>query len=237
MKIHFLGTSHGIAEIGRFNTCMLAEIHNVLYMIDMGAPFGTILKNKGMKFSDVRAAFITHMHDDHARNITEYLGLCNFDGIRCELYLPEGLKAVEEWNYAMHCEESYSKGFCVLKEVSKGNFFDDGNLRVEAMPTKHLKRGVSYAYEFFAEGKRVLFTGDLSDNFDDFPKTDKHYDLIVCELTHFDVSLALDALNKVKTEFIVFNHVRDDKIKMLCKCGNKVKFNYHIANDGDVISV
>ena len=237
MKIHFLGTSHGIAEKGRFRTSMISETGESLYIFDLGAPVGTLMRNKDMDFAKVRAAFVTHMHSDHAIDIPEYMELCCWSEGERYLYLPEGKKEVEDWNYALHGEELYEGGGCRIETVKCGVFYDDGNIIVEAIPTQHLKRGISYAYEVYADGKRVLFTGDLTDNFSDFPDTGRRYDAAICELTHFDVEHALDILNSVDTKKIIFNHVRDDKTAILLKCRDKIKFDYHIANDGDIIEI
>lgn len=177
------------------------------------------------------------MHSDHAIDIPEYMELCNWCEGKRYLYLPEGIQAVEHWNYALHGEELYERGNCKLRMVQTGIFYDDKIITAEAFSTKHLKRGLSYAYEFCAEEKKVLFTGDLTDSFEDFPKTGRHYDAVVCELTHFDVANALDTLNLIDTKIIVFNHVRNDKVQMLRDCGRNIKFNYHIANDGDSIII
>ena len=237
VKIYFLGTSHGIAEKGRFRTSMLLEIEEHFYLFDLGAPIGTIMKNHDMDFMKVKAAFVTHMHSDHAIDIPEYMELCCWcDGERY-LYLPEGKENAEKWNYALHGEELYESGGCRIETVKEGMFYDDGSITVEAIPTKHLKRGISYAYEVCAGEKRILFTGDLTDSFSDFPDTGRQYDAVICELTHFDVENALDTLNGVNSQIIIFNHVRDDKIKMLNDCADKVMFNYHITNDGDIMLI
>lgn len=216
---------------------MLLETEENAYLIDLGAPIGTLLKNIDYPFKKIKAAFITHMHSDHVLNAPEYMELCNWCGGERYLYLPEGIKEIEDWDYAMHGEELYARGCCKLKPVQQGVFYEDGIITVEAIPTKHLKRGISYAYEICAEGKRVLFSGDLTDSFEDFPQTGREYDAVVCELTHFDVGLALEALNQVNTKIIIFNHVRDDKVKMLEECADRVTFSYHIANDGDIVQI
>ncbi len=241
MKIVFLGTSHGISEKGRFRTSMLVCTEAGAYFIDMGAPIGTLLKNYSIPFSEVNAGFITHMHGDHAMSVIEYIELCSREQNVRPLYLPEAedIQAVENWMYTLHGEELYERGKCKLEYVNDGLFYDDGNVQVSAIPTHHLKRGRSFAYIFCVEGKKVLFTGDLSDSFADYPEIALHddFDAVVCELTHFDVEAALDKLNKTKTKKIIFNHVRDDKIKLIETNKAKIEFEYHLASDGDVVEI
>ena len=81
--------------------------------------FPTIMKNHDMDFMKVKAAFVTHMHSDHAIDIPEYMELCCWcDGERY-LYLPEGKEDTEKWNYALHGEELYESGGCRIETVKK----------------------------------------------------------------------------------------------------------------------
>lgn len=242
MKLDFLGTSHGIAEKDRFRTSMLLEVGERMYFIDLGAPVGTLLKNRGINFQKVKAAFITHMHSDHAIDVVEYAGMCNWqEDEKRLLYFPEesDIDAFSAWVYAMHGEEAFSKGMCELRSVKPGKFYKDENVSVTSILTHHLKRGPSYAYIFEGEGKRILFTGDLAGDFSDYPDiTQKEeFDAVVCELTHFEVETALPLLNTTKAKKIIFNHVRDDKVELLKQNEDKIKFSYHIANDGDVLEI
>ena len=241
MNIVFLGTSHGVSEKGRFRTSMLVRTQAGSYFIDLGAPIGTLLKNYAIPFEEVKAAFITHMHADHALSLIEYMECCNREKEERVLYLPEeeDIVSAENWMYTLHGEELYARGKCLLKYVKDGLFYNDGNVQISAIPTHHLKRGKSFAYIFCAEGKRVLFTGDLSDSFEDYPEIamSEHFDAVVCELTHFDVESAMDKLNKTKTKKIIFNHIRDDKVVLLDNNREKIDFAYHLANDGDIIEI
>lgn len=251
MKIIFLGTSHGLAEKGRCFSCALLDTEKASYFIDLGAPVGNRIKDLGIPFEKVRAAFITHMHADHTMNLCEFEALANFEigmnsNSECkygtkELYLPEkeDVESFKAWLYAVHEEELFAKGKCVPKHVEPGIFYDDGNIRVTAIPTKHLKRGCSFAFMVESEDKRVLFTGDLSGDFSDFPAvvSELDFDAVVCEITHFEVETAFDKLNVAKTKKIIFNHVRDDKVRTFKENSDMASFDYFFANDGDIFEV
>ena len=70
MKIVTLGTSHGDSTYSRFNSSTLYETNGILYLVDVGAPAEALLRRKGYSCSDIRAAFITHAHDDHAGGLS-----------------------------------------------------------------------------------------------------------------------------------------------------------------------
>ena len=71
--------------------------------------------------------------------------------------------------------------------VKPGLVYEDDTVRVTAYQTKHIEQ--SYAFLVEAEGKRVLFSGDLwpDGHGADFPLEvlDKPLDLAVCEAGHF----------------------------------------------------
>ena len=70
MRIYTLGTSHGNSTHSRFNSSTAYETNGVLYLVDAGAPVEALLRRKGLFCRDVRAVFVTHMHDDHAGGLS-----------------------------------------------------------------------------------------------------------------------------------------------------------------------
>ena len=57
------------------------------------------------------------------------------------------------------------------------------------------------------------------------------------ERRRLKVLLTVENLCLTYDKKIIFNHVRDDKTAILLKCRDKIKFDYHIANDGDIIEI
>ena len=84
--------------------------------------------------------------------------------------------------------------------------FDDGFLKVTAIATKHCDR--SYAYLVEAEGKTVLFTGDLGHPDRDFPEIikGKTTDLVICEGAHFPVVDYLPHFAQCDIKKVCVNH-------------------------------
>ena len=92
----------------------------------------------------------------------------------------------------------------------------------------------TFAYLVEAEGKRVVFTGDLAGDFHDYPRLilEQECDLVVCELTHYPVEKAIPTLKKSKTKKIIFSHVSCLEEKMN-KLDGKFTFEIHVVNDDD----
>lgn len=225
MKIYTLGTSHGNSTATRFNSSTAYETDGVIYLVDCGAPCEALLRRKGLQVKDVRALFVTHMHDDHAGGITGLIKqVVKYPQGRAwplELYLPEesAIAALTGWFAALH--EPYDSPLLQYRAVEDGCFYEDENLRVTAVRTQHLRtRGrtegdpCSFAYilDFKKEGRTVLHTGDLRGDFTDFPAKqaqERRYDVCLCEATHYPPEAALPYLAQARFAQLVFIHIGD----------------------------
>jgi ribonuclease BN (tRNA processing enzyme) len=101
-----------------------------------------------------------------------------------------------------------------IQTYREGVFYDDGFVRMEAFPTKHLEWAAkdpelkSYSFRITAENRRVLFTGDLCGDFSDFPfDAASGSDLLVSELVHFPIEKAYEHLKNLKIGRLIFNHL------------------------------
>ena len=95
---------------------------------------------------------------------------------------------------------------CALKKITDGTIFDDGYLKVTAIPTQHCPD--SHAFFVEAEGKAVLFTGDLKHPNVDFPKIakEKPTEFIICEAAHFPATDYAPVLAACPTKQVLVNH-------------------------------
>lgn len=249
MIITTLGTTHGSPTPGRHYSSTLVETGGDSYLIDCGEPAATLLCHGGKDLTALRAVFVTHMHHDHASGLPDLVKMLAKVGApeqRVEIFLPElgARDALEAWLGALH--EPWPEERVLVRETSTGGVFDDGVLRVEACPTRHMAawNAPSYSYVLHAEGKRVVFTGDLRGDFSDFPSVarDTSCDLCVCEMTHFKPSAALPVLRECPIRRLVFNHVYDpwqtpDGEAVLRGELAGLPFPFQIASDGDCFTV
>ncbi len=212
MRITFLGSSHGLPEANRKCSSILVEIGENRYIIDAGTGITEPFATKNIPLSSIRAILITHMHGDHTNGLIPFLELCNwaYKEVNPDIFLPGDMEktkaALEAW---MSCNTINPPRAFPYKPVACGVIYDDGAAKFTAFKTKHT--AASFAYLLEAEGKRVLFCGDLSHNgpADDFPLSvlEQPLDLAICEAAHFDATDYLPILGGNKNlKSLCFNH-------------------------------
>jgi len=224
MRIITLGTSNGNSTVSRFNSSTLYETNGVLYLVDAGAPVEALIKRQGLSCRDIRAAFVTHMHDDHAGGLTGLIKQIIIHGKNRKfvfsLFLPEekAISALKNWFLALH--EDANSPLIEYGSVNDGLVYEDDNIHVTAIRTQHLRTlgrtkgdpcSFAYVLYFKKENKTVLHSGDLKSDFSDFPKiaTEKHFDLCLCEATHYEPPTAQPIFEKAKFDRLIFIHIAD----------------------------
>ena len=124
--------------------------------------------------------------------------------------------------------------------IQPGVIFDDGTVKVTAIPVKHIRREDkrSYGFAIEAEGKHILYTGDLSHNphTEDFPQVGfvQHFDLILTECAHFTVEKLAACMDRVDTDYFAVSHISPlTKIEEIQALAPKYQFKLLIPSDGD----
>lgn len=222
MRIITLGTGHGDSTFSRFKSSNVYECRDgSLYMIDCGEPAEALLRRKGLKARDVRAVFITHMHEDHAGGLPGLLKQVikypcgSEEPIR--VFLPElsTLNALKAWMKAIYINAD--SPLLQFAQSDPGPIYEDENIAVTGIRTQHLKghggefASISYILDFKQEHKTVLHTGDLRGDFTDFPKiaSERHFDVCITEATHHMPDAAVPTLEHCLFDRLILTHVYD----------------------------
>lgn len=204
MKITFLGTADGVKRTGRRNTSTMVQVGENVYFIDMGTTVMADLIDNGIPTENVKAVFITHMHGDHTAGLFEFIDLYNwyYRG-EPKIFLTDErcIPVIRDWNNILedHCDADFGV-------VTEGTFYDDGIVRVTAIRNHHTKTSFSFIFE--AEGKKILFSGDLGGDGDKPEEFSQHkWDLAVIEGSHPNPMGFEEILRKAEPKQVCFNHI------------------------------
>lgn len=249
MKITFLGTGAGLPVKERHCTSYLVEIGERIYLIDAGAPITDVFAQIDKSIENIKGVFLSHFHLDHAAGSLQLMDLAinYYRKSEFTLHTPEqrGIDAIKAMLCASGAKcESERIGFAVYDE----NFvFDDGVLKLTPIRTHHTSNnpasGInSFAFYIEAEGRRVLFTNDLSVHLeaDDFPKivNEGHFDAVVTECAHFTVEELMDRVKNADIGVLAVSHVGiTEHYEKLEEAKNDVPFKMIVPVDNDYIEI
>lgn len=250
MILTTLGTSHGDPTGSRFNSSILLEAGSSLYLLDAGEPVTASLRRAEKRFDRLRAVFITHMHGDHVGGLPVLIKMLlkyAREGQHADVFLPErgALAGLEAWLRAMRLP--WPSTAVSLHTIEEGAVYADEQVNVTAVRTRHLAgpAGGPASFGFVVEGhgQRVVYTGDLSANFREFPAIAGAMpcDLCVCEAQHVDATALVTALRALPIRRLVFTHIADrwhDRGEDdLGRLASGLPFPCRIAHDGDRFEV
>ena len=246
ITLHTLATSHGDPTDCRFNSSTALQADDRIYLIDAGAPVNALLIRRQLPFHQIRAVFVTHMHEDHVGGLSGLIkSLVKYPlpGQRTDIFLPEagGVAALKGWMTAMH--RPWPESLLEVRDFIAGPVFKDDRIQVTAHPTRHLENEgqsfPSYAFRLELPGCSVVFAGDLKGDFSDFPYAaiGPGCDLCVCEATHYDPALAVPRLAALPIGRMIFTHIGnrwhgkgEADLKAILRL---LPFPAEVAHDGD----
>jgi ribonuclease BN (tRNA processing enzyme) len=260
MKITFLGTSHGITEKNQFCSSALISTGGKHYLVDAGAPVLTLLKNHDIPLTDVAGVFITHSHHDHFMGLVTLTQQINefhqFKDVSFPVFVPDEedyhrMFAFIFGDPAFHGRLAYTiyggltDPYGDRSRRISAVIFDDGNLKVTAIPVDHYQNAHAFLLE--AEGKRVVFTGDLMADMPDYPKvitgSDVDLDVVVTEGAHTRLNKpeVMALLKSSRTGKLIISHrydqVNTDEMVAELVEYTKDKFATVLAYDGMILEV
>ena len=223
LKFTFLGTCSGTEPISdTHHTAFVIEINGAVYWFDAGENCSHSAYTSGIDVACVRAVFISHMHIDHTGGLANLIFTINKDAITrkvlhgsnnsYDIFVPElqRFQAVKEIATAYRGESSFFPDI-IEHEVRDGALYEDENIKVSAIHNSHLGEDGSsgwhsYSYLIEAEGKRIVYSGDVKrpEELDEF--TSAECDLLIMETGHHPVASVCEYVKARGIKQLLFNH-------------------------------
>lgn len=220
MKLHFLGTCAGTEPMpDRRHACVVLELNDRLYWFDAGEGCSITGHLMGLDLLKVKKITISHPHMDHVGglgnllwNIRKLASVKKHTPDDIDLYTPLCEVTDSVLALLINAESGFGKNFEInVHEVNDGVLFDDGFVKVTAFHNEHItahekKKWISFSYLIEAEGKRVVYSGDLKD----YAELDKPIgdccDAVITETGHFGIDKAYEYLKDKNVTHIYFSH-------------------------------
>ena len=175
MKLCFLGTCAGTEPMpGRKHSSFLIEIGDNIYWFDAGEGCSYTAHNMGFDVLKTRKILISHAHLDHTGGLANLIvtirGMHWLKRTKTETDIDIWISDLEAWEAIkklVHISEGdYPlESHLFARQIQDGVLFDDGIMRVTAVHNQHIAapegQWKSYSFLIEAEGKRLVYSGDV----------------------------------------------------------------------------
>lgn len=176
-KITILGSCSGTEPIpGRHHTAWILQTGSRSYQFDAGENCAYAAVTNNIDLMDLHAVFISHPHFDHNGGLPHLLMVRRKLAARYKrtpavsplpIYtpVPQQVDAAAALLSPLN-PQAVRKSVKTLP-IKSGIIFDDGNIKVEALKNRHIKKPaadgtwLSYSYKIYTAGKKIVFSGDM----------------------------------------------------------------------------
>lgn len=181
-QVVLLGTGNPAPDPDRSGPATAVVVNDSAYLVDFGpgvvrrAAAAMLEKDiEALTPTNLRVAFVTHLHSDHTVGYPDLIFTPWTLGRRVplEVYGPKGIKAmtehlleayrvdIETRTNAEGMQREFPEGRGVnAHEIGAGVVYKDANVTVTAFPTVHAME--SYGYRFDTPDRSIVISGDTS---------------------------------------------------------------------------
>lgn len=222
IKITYLGTCSGTEPMPGMHHCALTmEIGGAVYWFDAGETCAYTGYLAGIDMTAIRTVVISHPHMDHIGGMANLLSCIRKLNSRYKLPLKNDNTlrvftpdhTVFDAILTVLCSNTAHKLPYTLieEEVHDGLLYEDENVRISAIHNAHLnedgsKGWRSYSFLIEAEGKRIVYSGDVKKSEELDPFVSGGCDLLIHETGHHPVADVCAYAESRGVKQLRFNH-------------------------------
>lgn len=237
--VRFLGTACARPTVSRYCSSIALMVNDAVYVLDCGEPCAASLIRAGINLAFLQSVFVTHVHTDHVSGLPSLLD-ATVPYNRTEpvnVFLP---------SYALPRIADYldlvgSDGLHRLHPIQPGMVYEDAHIRLDAYPTRHTRE--SYAFTIEANGKRLVYSGDITSP-EEVASLYDNADLGIIELAHFPPSAIAQHLKGRPIGRLVMTHLSyrlqgvDSECAIVAQLQKElISIPIEMAKDGMAISI
>ena len=222
MKIYYLGTCSGTEPmVGMHHTSLAIECGDGLYLFDAGENCAHTAYTTGIDLMKMRVIFISHPHIDHIGGLPNLFACLRkiIYRYKLKLYADNSLRVFFPRRGLLESIKTVALGgydgkfgFDLIEnEMHEGTLYEDGNVRVSAVHNRHFveeegQGWLSYSFLIEAEGKKVVFSGDVKEPSELDALLSGGCDLLIHETGHHAVGDVCDYAAKMGAKALRFTH-------------------------------
>ena len=250
IKLTILGSCSGTEPMpGRHHCSLVFEINDKVYWFDAGENCSHKACSLGINMSNVRAIFLSHMHIDHIGGLANLIFTIHKINLMhkiphindsYDIYVTDPQK----FEHIKALSPSHKvKGVEMIEhEVKDGVLFEDEDVRITALHNTHLGENGengwhAYSYLLEAEGKRIVYSGDVGMSCELDELVGDGCDLLIHETGHHPVVNVCEYAKAKNVKRLLFNHHGREILRSVedanCVIAS-VGVNAQICDDGHV---
>ncbi|HUP59574.1 MAG TPA: MBL fold metallo-hydrolase [Thermoanaerobaculia bacterium] len=174
LVVLLLGTGYPRPDPEHAGPSTAIVIGDKWFVVDAGRGATLRIAATDLKYANLRAVFLTHLHSDHTAGLPDLFNTSWQFGrktVPLELYGPPGTRKLSKAMLDFFAEDIHLRRDLLEKHpaagatirthiVREGVVYDDGEVKVTAFAVDHKPVKHAFGYRFDARGESVVISGD-----------------------------------------------------------------------------